>query len=175
MNSLIPSYRLNSIASVFYKDSFGIKSPTKIDMLSKNKEGIYHSINTYTLSVGHSNYFNFVINFFCIYYTHRWISIGADLWSYWVTSGLSYSSLYKTLTGTTNRVKMVPKPSPMNRIGPVGWVCRIHRLLLCSGVRLPPNQCTGYDTKQSECEAQVMLELWEMHSAPLLPWLPVPL
>ena len=35
----------------------------------------------------------------------------------------------------------------------VGWGCRIHRLHLCSGVRLPtPNVCLGYDTKQSDCE-----------------------
>ena len=31
---------------------------------------------------------------------------------------------------------------------PVGWGCRIHRLLLFRGVR-PPNECPGYDTKQS--------------------------
>ena len=29
---------------------------------------------------------------------------------------------------------------------PVGWGCRIHRLLLCRGVR-SPNECPGYDTK----------------------------
>ena len=32
---------------------------------------------------------------------------------------------------------------------PVGWGCRRHRLLLCRGVRPPPNECPGYDTKQS--------------------------
>ena len=35
---------------------------------------------------------------------------------------------------------------------PVGWGCRIHRLLLCRGVRPPPNECPGYDTKQSDGE-----------------------
>ena len=37
-------------------------------------------------------------------------------------------------------------------------------------VRLP-----GYDTKQSDCEASVMLELWGMHSIVLLPFLLGPL
>ena len=29
---------------------------------------------------------------------------------------------------------------------PFGWGCRIHQLLLCRGVRPPPNECPGYDT-----------------------------
>ena len=47
---------------------------------------------------------------------------------------------------------------------------RIHQLLLCRGVRLP-----GYDTKQSDGVASVMLELWGMQSTPSMPSLPVPL
>ena len=58
---------------------------------------------------------------------------------------------------------------------PVGWGCRIHRLLLCRGVRPPPNECPGYDTKQSDGEVPAVLELWEMWSTPSLPSLPVPL
>ena len=57
---------------------------------------------------------------------------------------------------------------------PVGWGCRIHRLLLCRGVRLP-NECPRYDTKQSDGEVPVILELWRMRSTPLLPSLPGPL
>ena len=57
---------------------------------------------------------------------------------------------------------------------PVGWGCRILQLLLCRGVR-PPNECPGYDTKQSDGEVPVMLELWGMQSTPLLPSLPGPL
>ena len=53
----------------------------------------------------------------------------------------------------------------------VGWGCRIHWLHLCRGVRLP-NECSGYDTKQSDGEASVMLELWGMQSTPSLPSLP---
>ena len=34
------------------------------------------------------------------------------------------------------------------------------------------NKCLGYDTKQSDGEVPVMLELWGMRSTPLLPSLP---
>ena len=37
------------------------------------------------------------------------------------------------------------------------------------GVRPPPHDCPGYDTKQSNGEAPVMLELWGMRSTPSLP------
>ena len=50
---------------------------------------------------------------------------------------------------------------------PVGWGCRIHRLLLS-------NECPEYDTKQSDGEVPVMLELWGMQSIPLLQSLPGP-
>ena len=39
-------------------------------------------------------------------------------------------------------------------------------------VRLHPNKYPGYDTKQYDGEASVMLELWEMQSISLLPSLP---
>ena len=55
---------------------------------------------------------------------------------------------------------------------PVGWGCKIHRLLLCWGVRPPSNVCPRYDTKQSDGEVPVMLELWGMQSALSLPSLP---
>ena len=57
---------------------------------------------------------------------------------------------------------------------PVGWGCRIHPLLLYRGVR-PPNECPGYDTKQSDGEVPAVLELWGMRSTPSLPSLPGPL
>ena len=48
--------------------------------------------------------------------------------------------------------------------------CRIHRLHLCTGVRPPTNNnCLGYDTKQSDVEAPVMLELSGMQSTTSLP------
>ena len=54
-------------------------------------------------------------------------------------------------------------------ISPVGWGNRIHQLHLCRRVRPPTNECPGYDTKQSDGEVPVMLELWGMRSTPLLP------
>ena len=84
---------------------------------------------------------------------------------------------------------------------PVGWGgdFRIHRLLLCRGLRLPQwmlvqsagaveytdcfsaewvdsaNECSGYDTKQYYGKARIILELWGMQSTPFLPSLPGPL
>ena len=49
------------------------------------------------------------------------------------------------------------------------------RLLLCRGVRPPPNECPRYDTKQSDGEVPAVLELWGMRSTPSLPSLPGPL
>ena len=63
-----------------------------------------------------------------------------------------------------------------NGDGPVGWGCRIRRLHLCRGVRPtchpPTSECDVYDTKQSDGEVPVILELWGMGSDPLLPSLP---
>ena len=41
--------------------------------------------------------------------------------------------------------------------------------------KTPTNECPGYDTKQSDGESPVMLELWGMRSTPSLPSLPGPL
>ena len=54
----------------------------------------------------------------------------------------------------------------------IGWGCRLYRLLLCRGVRPPPNGCPGYDTKQSDGEVPAMLELLGMRSTHLLQSLP---
>ena len=42
------------------------------------------------------------------------------------------------------------------------------------GVGPPPNECPGYNTKQSHGKVPVMLELWVMWSTPSLPLLPGP-
>ena len=59
------------------------------------------------------------------------------------------------------------------------WPCRLGWGLLNtltaslqSGKTPPPNKCPGYDTKQSDGEASVILELWRMRSTPSLPLLP---
>ena len=57
---------------------------------------------------------------------------------------------------------------------PVGWGSRIHRLHLSKGVRTP-NECPRYDTKQSDGEVPVMLELWGMQSTHSLLFFPGPL
>ena len=55
----------------------------------------------------------------------------------------------------------------------VGWGCRIYQLHLCRGIKHPhPNKCPGHDTKQSDGEVPVMLEIlgmWSTSSLPLLP------
>ena len=58
---------------------------------------------------------------------------------------------------------------------PVGWLCRIRQLYLCRGLRPPPQWVSWYDTKQTDGEGPVMLELWGMRSTPSLPSLPGPL
>ena len=60
----------------------------------------------------------------------------------------------------------------LNQNCPVGRGCRIHRLLLCSGVRHPAQRVTWYDTKQAHGEAPVMLKFWGIWSIPSLPSLP---
>ena len=57
---------------------------------------------------------------------------------------------------------------------PVRWGCRIYWLHLC-GVVSFSNMCSGYDTKQSDGQVSVMLELWGTQSTPSLPSLPSPL
>ena len=58
--------------------------------------------------------------------------------------------------------------------GPVGWGGRLHRMHHCREVRLPP-KLSWYDTKQSDGEAQIILQFWGMRSTSLLPLLPSPL
>ena len=41
--------------------------------------------------------------------------------------------------------------------------------------KTPPNECPGYDTKQSDGEVPAVLELWGIWSTPSLPSLPSPL
>ena len=57
---------------------------------------------------------------------------------------------------------------------PVGWGCRIIRLLLWRGVR-HPNECTRHDKKQYVGDASAMLEFWAMRSTPSLLSLLAPL
>ena len=85
-----------------------------------------------------------------------------------------YADFFKTKLSELRNYTASSRVNP-NTNCPVGWGCRIHQLLLCRGVRPSPNECPGYDTKQSDGEVPAMLELWEMQSTPLLPLLPGPL
>ena len=64
------------------------------------------------------------------------------------------------------------KPSKTNQTYccRVDRVCRIHRLLLCRGVRLPPNMCPGYDTKKSDREIPVSFGNAEHLFIAIIPW-----
>ena len=50
-------------------------------------------------------------------------------------------------------------------IFPVVWGRRIHQLPLCRGARSPSQRVSWYDTKQSDGEVPVMLELWGLRSS----------
>ena len=58
---------------------------------------------------------------------------------------------------------------------PVSWGCGIHRLLLCRGVRPPPQRVSWLWYLTIWWWGSVMLELWGMPSTPKLPLLPGPL
>ena len=85
----------------------------------------------------------------------------------------AFISLYntgkiKTLATKINKIKQII-------VCPVGWGCRILWLYLCRGVRRHPIECPGYDTKQSDAEVPVILELGGMQSTTSLQSLPGPL
>ena len=64
-----------------------------------------------------------------------------------------------------------PSSNIYHSICPVGWGWLHH----CRGVRLPPNECPGYDTKHSDGEVPVILGFWGIRITPSLPLLPCPL
>ena len=80
---------------------------------------------------------------------------------------------YKNITQEPNCIRISIRHI-FTQLLPVGYACRIHRLLLGRGVT-PLNECPGYDNKQSDGEVPAMLELWGMRSTPSLPSFPGPL
>ena len=58
----------------------------------------------------------------------------------------------------------------------VAWLAGAVEYTDCtSAVPPPPNKSPGYETKQSNGETLVMLELWGVQNTPSLPLLPGPL
>ena len=91
-----------------------------------------------------------------------WGSSYGDFWSVW----------NDPFIGITLRFTLTQNKLPSRR-GEGG--CKIHRLLLCGEVWPSHNECSGYETRQCDGEAPLILELWGMWSTPLLPSLPGPL
>ena len=62
-----------------------------------------------------------------------------------------------------NENSNVPAETIMD-VCPVGWGCRIYRLLLCRGIRYPPNECPVFyfliDTKHVT-RVQIELKSWQ--------------
>ena len=68
--------------------------------------------------------------------------------------------LYRTL---------VPRGNDHCLLHPRWLSCGIHQLILSRVLRRSLNKCSGYDTKESDNEAPVMLKLWRMQSTCSLP------
>ena len=82
-------------------------------------------------------------------------------------------TMYQSTTPSMSQT-IWPRWASRQFLCPVGWGYRIHWLHHCRGVR-SPNECPGYDTKQSDGEVPAILELWGMRVTPSLPLLPGPL
>ena len=95
------------------------------------------------------------INYSCF------IQMASDLVvsEFWSTVGFKICQLH-----FLRRAKFPPPQKKQNKNCPVSWSCRIHWLHLCREVRLC-QECSEYDTKQSDGEATV-LKLWGMWSTP---------
>ena len=80
----------------------------------------------------------------------------------------SISPKYRTLTGTT-----APGQSGSSTAQSAGT--EEYTDCISAERQDSPNECPGYNTKQSDGEVPVMLELWGIRTTPLLPSLPGPL
>ena len=88
----------------------------------------------------------------------------------------NFAFLYARSLETTRYVKLsinariVSLKMTITQLCPIDWGCRIHRLLLCRGVRPHhTNECPVYDTIQSDRGVPVMPVPWGMRSSPSLP------
>ena len=112
-----------------------------------------------------------------IIYEYIFKKIFFQLWfHYWFLSLLAYQPSWVIWCHIYSCRKIVVVLfNSINQNGVVSWGCRINRLHLFRGVRPPgPMSVLIYDTKQSDGDAPVMLELWGIQSTPLLLLLPGP-
>ena len=106
---------------------------------------------------------------------------------YWILASLFFSIYHIHSTwhqmisifflSIQNALKKKKKNFSQNQVAKlaVRGGCKIDWLHLCRGVKHPPNECPGYDTKQSDDKVPVMQGHWGMRSTPSLPLLPGPL
>ena len=104
---------------------------------------------------------------------HQWKSYKVKMVGKTYNEGNNYNICFQMVSALFCHMLHVASDHPTFH-GTVGWGRRIHRLLLRRGVRPQPNECSRYDTKQSDGKVLKMLELWEMWITPLLSSLPGP-
>ena len=93
--------------------------------------------------------------------------------SFFLTESSCKKELFTQFSELSNLSTTYRKWCKLNLTCPVGWSCKIHRLLLCRGVR--PTQRVSWIWHKSDGEIPVILDLWGMHSTPSVPSLPGPL
>ena len=88
----------------------------------------------------------------------------------WLTFLTAISLLVRTLVTVQRSLSDNTLGKGMNPFlilfinGLISSECRIHKAVIP-----PPNECPGYEIKQSHGEVPVILELWGMRSTPSLP------
>ena len=157
-----------------WRRNLWLKGNKKVSYLNKKSLRVFEFRDSYVLSLW-TLYVHFAHVINCEYGTHT-LSFKQDATQY--QSKVEFNtclSLFLSLCLTLS-LSLCVSLSPLSFLSlcPVGWGCRINRLHLCRGVRLP-QWVSWYDTKQSDCEVPVMLELWGMWSTHSLLSLPGPL
>ena len=88
------------------------------------------------------------------------------LWTSISTHQIFCSILYNKIKICLNYISLRNRTESLCLWPRIHWDCNC---------KTPPNEYPGYDTKQFDGEAPVMLELWRIQSTLLLPLLPGPL
>ena len=122
-------------------------------------------------------YSNFRFVFF-FFYLHSFLSR-----MHFSLTSLNYLKIEQICLFTFTTITSVPnwlQKFHHTQTWPISWSCRILWLHLCIGktpthTHTHTTECPWYDTKQSDGEVSIMLQLWGMRNTPLLPLLPGPL